>query len=106
MIDACIQNACIFMKGQGNTMPQLTIKRYIGQYYLKKYGVPPKGAGRPPSFAENSRVSLDLRYDQTGHFVEEVPNKKRRCANEKCKSVGRTQCRKCQAGLCAQCFVN
>lgn len=105
VIDACIQNAWILMKAAGTSISQLNFRREVGQYYLKSYGVPPKGGGRTPTFSEDSRVPPDLRYDQIGHFVEEVPNKKRRrCAGDVCNSVGRTQCQKCQVGLCVQCF--
>lgn len=67
------------MKEGGNLVSQLIFRKEIAQHYLIKYGVPAKGAGRPQTFLEGSRVSLDLRYGQTKRFVEEVQKKKKMC---------------------------
>ncbi|KAF2893129.1 hypothetical protein ILUMI_13041 [Ignelater luminosus] len=63
-IDVCVQNSWILMKNTGNNISQLNFRREIAQNYFVKYGVPPRGAGRPSSYSESSRVFLDLRYDQ------------------------------------------
>lgn len=62
---------------------------------------------RSANSTSRKRVSDDIRYDRFDHYVMEVPNKKRkRCAGESCKSVVRTQCEKCELGICISCFKN
>lgn len=110
LLDSAMHNAWIlFKKSTGELIPNLQFRRQVATTYLTKYGVPPKGAGRP-AVALNSltlnRISDDVRYDRRDHLVQPVPNKKRRrCAGEGCSSVGRTECSKCHVGLCVECFV-
>lgn len=106
LVDVCVQNAWVIARNTGNNISQLNFRREIAQIYLKTYGTLPKAPGRPYSYSDSSRVARDLRYDKSGHLVELVPNqKRRRCAGDRCNSVGRTQCQKCQVGLCIPCFV-
>lgn len=108
LIDAAVNNAWVLYKSSGRPTTNLNFRRHIVQTYLKRYGTPPKGAGRKAiskHSASRKRVSDDIRYDKLEHYVMEVPNKKRkRCAGEKCDSVVRTQCEKCELGMCIRCF--
>lgn len=106
-LDVSIQNAWLIGRKSGKKMTQLEFRREIVQVYLKRYGVAAKGAGRPAaSIAGTSRISIDLRFDETNHLVQKIV-KKRRCAGDGCRnktSAVRTQCKKCNVGLCLDCF--
>lgn len=109
LIDAALQNSWILYKSSGRPITNLNFRREVATTYLNKYGNPPIRPGRP-STSKNSvtlnRISDDVRYDRTNHLIVPVPNKKRRrCAGEGCSSVGRTQCQKCDVGLCIECFA-
>ncbi len=108
LIDAAVNNAWILYKSSGRPTTNLNFRREIVHTYLKRYGTPPKGAGRKAISKHSSsrkRVADDIRYDKLEHYVVVVPNKKRkRCAGEKCDSVVRTQCEKCELGMCICCF--
>jgi len=108
LLDAAIHNAWIIARSTGSDLPQLEFRRLIAQTYLKRYKAPPKGPGRPATAAKSSKgshVSDELRYDGFGHLVYPTENnKRRRCAGHACCSVGRTECRKCDVGLCVSCF--
>lgn len=109
LLDACIHNAWQIHKNYGGKLTQLEFRRSIAQNYLTSYGVPPKGPGRT-SIASNSvtlhRISDDLRYDRTDHLIiRTTNNKRRRCAGEGCSSHVRTICKKCDVGLCIECFA-
>lgn len=107
LIDACVQNAWVIYRVHNPECSQLNFRREIVQTYLKKFENPPKSSGRPSSSSANSKVSPDIRLDGRGHLVEYIPNnKRRRCGgqNHKGSSV-RTQCRKCDIGLCIDCFI-
>lgn len=103
LIDAAIQNAWTLYKCSGRKMTNLKFRRSIARNYLQSYGVAPKRKGRP-SYKE--QMPSDPRFDRLDHLVEPtVDNVRRRCARVKCKSSIRTQCRKCDKGLCVKCFV-
>lgn len=105
LLDVSIQNAWLLGRKAGKKISQLDFRREVVQVYLKRYGVAPKGAGRPAS-AGTSRIPVDVRYDETNHLVQKIV-KKRRCAGDGCKnksSAVRTQCKKCNVGLCLDCF--
>lgn len=109
LIDVCIQNAWVLCRKTGGTTTQLQFRRQIVQCYLTKYQVLPKSAGRSSVAGVNSRVHDFIRFDRADHFIEYVPNsKRRRCAGnshtDKASAV-RTQCKKCAVGLCITCFV-
>ena len=107
LLDVCIQNAWQIHKKCGGTMTQLEFRREIVTIYLQRYGSPPKSPGKVPSSTANTdgRVPDDLRYDRIDHFVAQTQdNKRRRCAGQNCKTVGRTMCTKCKVGLCVNCF--
>ena len=102
MLDASVHNAWQLAKGQGSALTQLQFRREIALSYLLKFGTPPKGKGRKSSCVPGQY----LRYDNIGHLVEPTQdNKKRRCANTGCTSIGRTQCSNCNVGLCVKCFI-
>ena len=72
-------------------------------------GVPPSGPGRfgpLRSSSIDSRVPDDIRLDGYGHFVQLTGknNVRRRCAGLYCSARVRTECRKCDVGLCIECF--
>ncbi|XP_067000883.2 uncharacterized protein [Anabrus simplex] len=82
---------------------QLDFRRevvHVVQVYLKRYCVPQKIPGRV-SVARNRMPAL--RFDGLNHFVANC--NRRRCANEGCKSFGRTMCLKCNVGFCITCFA-
>ena len=107
LIDTAIHNAWLLMRSIGNTIPQLNFRREVAQIYLTSYQCIPKGPGRPSTSKTGGRVISDTRYDRKDHLLEPVPGKKRRrCAMESCFSVGRTQCNKCDVGICVACFVS
>ena len=100
MIDASINNAWILSNSSVKVTPQKEFRRKIALYYLNKYGVPAKSAGR------KSTIETEERYDGDSHFVQNVNgNERRRCVMSGCSSVGRTECSKCQVGSCIKCFL-
>lgn len=109
IIDVCLHNAWQIHRKSGGRMSQLEFRRSIVQTYLKTYGVPPRGPGRPAISTMSlsfNRVSDEFRYDGLNHLVTSTPNRKRkRCAGEGCSSHIRTMCQKCNLGLCIECFA-
>nr|CAH7762980.1 unnamed protein product [Callosobruchus chinensis] len=106
LVDVSIQNAWILQKSDGRNMSLLEFRRQIAQCWLTRYKNMPKHCGRPQSTGQSSaRILPAIRYDRLDHFVEYVPNgKRRRCAGDNHKgSAVRTQCQKCGLGLCRQC---
>jgi hypothetical protein len=108
LIDTCVHNAWQLRRSAGNLQPQLDFRRELVITYIVRFGEASKGPGRPITSkrsVSDSRVSDDIRYDGMDHLVVSTPQKKRRrCAGEGCVSVGRTMCRKCDVGLCIECF--
>ena len=97
----CLVNCPLFWKNIN-----AEFRREIVQVYLAKYGNPLKSAGRPSTTIAGSRVSESIRFDNISHFIQKIV-KKRRCAGDRCKhktSAARTQCGKCNLGLCVECF--
>ncbi|KAJ8970796.1 hypothetical protein NQ314_001026 [Rhamnusium bicolor] len=87
---------CLYRKSNNFQISQIEF-RTIVQVYLKKYSSAHKGTGRTP---------YEIRYDKMDYHVEKIPNNKRRCcAGRFCKSSIRIQCRKCDVGLCIDCFL-
>ena len=107
-VDAAIQNAWLLSQKTNQAKSQINFRRSIVQTYLKKYGKTSKGGGRPKISEEssiNSRVSDGLRLDTLQHLVRFIPDgKRRRCAGANCSSIVRTECKKCNIGLCINCF--
>uniref|UniRef100_A0A0P4W9A4 PiggyBac transposable element-derived protein domain-containing protein n=1 Tax=Scylla olivacea TaxID=85551 RepID=A0A0P4W9A4_SCYOL len=102
MLDMAVHNAWQLSKGQGSALTQLQFRREIAACYLNQFGILPKGKGRKSTTLPAQHF---VRYDNLGHLVEPVQdNKKRRCANTGCTSIGRTQCSRCNVGLCVKCF--
>lgn len=66
----------------------------------------PKDRASRFSRAAHARIvvapNAEVQYDGFRHYVE-VCNR-RYCANENCKGNIRTQCGKCNVGLCVKCF--
>lgn len=109
MIDVTVQNAWLLHKKSGGGLSQFEFKEQIAQTYLTRYGTPPKGAGRPPSYSTkgDKRVLEDIRFDGIEHYlVETQDNKRRRCAGEGCKKRPFSQCGKCNVGLCLACNLS
>lgn len=109
IVDVCIQNAWQLNRKSGGKMTQLMFRREIATTYLRSFGTPPKGPGRPRTSLSSvtmNRISDNLRYDKIDHLVSHTSGKKRRrCAGEGCSSSVRTMCIKCDVGLCLDCFV-
>lgn len=102
LIDAAVHNAWTLYKSSGRKITNFKFKRILARTYMQRYGTLPKKKGRPC----NKELPNEIRFDGMNHFVESTPNKIRRgCAMEKCKSSVRTQCKKCDCGLCIDCFV-
>lgn len=104
-IDTSIHNAWqLYRKNaeQATQMDFLQFRRTIVQVYLKKYGNPVIGGGRPKSSKElQSRVLAGIRYDRVDHWM--VPaDKQNRCAF--CKKNSTKKCEKCEVNLHEGCF--
>ena len=99
MVDASLHNFWQIAKLQGNPISQLEFRRDVALSYLTRYQQLPKSAGRKPKARPST---LEKRYDGTNHLVRPT-EKKRRCAN--CPSIMRTECSKCNVGLCVKCFL-
>lgn len=104
LLEVSIVNAWTTQRKTGLNKTKLEFRREIVQVYLTKFGVIPKGPGRSLSLSSVPGHIRDIRFDREDHLVVPVPNKKRRCAAAFCKSVGRTMCKKCDVGLCIDCF--
>lgn len=102
LIDACVHNAWTLYKSSGRKITNFKFKRILARSYMQKYGTLPKTKGRP----SNEQLPNEPRFDGRDHLVEPTPNKIRRlCTLKNCKSSVRTQCKKCNCGLCVECFV-
>ena len=90
-------------------MSLLEFRRSIATRWLSKYKDFPTGAGRPKISKDSSigsRVSDEIRLDGYGHLIQnEKGNKRRRYAGAACSSKVRTECQKCNVGVCVPCFV-
>ena len=109
MIDVTKQNAWLLHKKSGWGLAQFEFKEQIAQTHLTRFGTPPKGAGRPPSYSTkgDKRVLEDIRFDGIEHYlVETQDNKRRRCAGEGCKKRPFSQCSKCNVALCLACNLS
>lgn len=108
LLDAATQNAWLIARHTDHKITQLDFRREIVQVYLKRYGCTGRGGGRPAAKIGTSKLSEALRYDGREHLIQKLV-KKRRCAGDGCKakkSAVRTQCGKCDVGLCVDCFEN
>lgn len=104
MLDVAIQNAWILARSQNKfeKKDQLDFRRDLAMSYLKQANNPPKAGGRRPKIPAGASV---YRFDKMEHFVRKTSNnKQRRCAGDNCKSTVRTECSKCNIGLCISCF--
>ncbi|KAG4075382.1 hypothetical protein HA402_009535 [Bradysia odoriphaga] len=102
LIDAAIHNAWTLYKSSGRKLTNFKFKRILARTYMQRFGLLPKKKGRPFS----KGLPDEPRFDGLNHFVEFTRDKKRRqCAMRKCKSSVRTQCKKCDRGICIGCFV-
>lgn len=109
MLDVAIQNSWIlYNKVTKKRIPQLDFKREVACVYLRTYGALPKAAGRSSCSpaSTDSRVSDSIRFDRIDHLPRHIEEKKkRRCALRGCTSIVRTECVKCNVGLCIDCFI-
>ena len=109
-IDVALQNAWLLHREVNQRMSLLEFRRSIATRCLSKYREVPTGAGRPKLSKDSSidsRVSDEVRLDGYGHLIQnEKSNKRRRCAGPTCSSKGRTECKKCNVGLCVPCFTD
>ncbi|XP_068223020.1 piggyBac transposable element-derived protein 2-like [Palaemon carinicauda] len=103
MLDAAIQNAWQIARLRETCIKQISFGRELATAYLYKYQVEPKALGkRKLSFPGKDK----MRYDNTRHFPQSLQHHARRkCMCENCSSVVRTECCKCDVGLCIPCFA-
>ncbi|MEL7309581.1 MAG: hypothetical protein AAGK05_18165, partial [Pseudomonadota bacterium] len=103
-VDVSIQNAWQLHRKSGGNLCLLSFRRRIAMSYLTKYGRPAIHPGKRKSH-EKGTLGAQSRFDGLHHYIQ-VPegNKRRRCVGEFCKAVVRTECKKCDVGLCVQCF--
>lgn len=104
MVDAAMHNAWQIARSRGTNIDQLMFRREVAMTYLLVYKLEPKTPGR-------RRLSVpgvnEMRYDNLGHFVQPLQgHARRKCMGENCKSVVRTECCKCDVGLCIPCFAS
>lgn len=106
LIDACAQNAWHLQRKNNPMMAQAAFKREVAIYYCKHYGKKPLSTSATTSLmrrdADDSMRNI-LRYDRMDHWAVPI-EKKRRCDGDHCVSIMRTQCDKCNVGLCLKCF--
>lgn len=107
LIDVCVNNAWQLHRLGQSKITQLEFRRQIAIYYCKHYGEKSKKSGPTanPSRKNENSIKESIRYDRIDHLVVPI-EKKRRCAGELCKTIGRTECSKCNVGLCVKCFSN
>ncbi|KAH7958814.1 hypothetical protein HPB49_005429 [Dermacentor silvarum] len=106
LCDIAICNGWALIRSTGANITQLEFRRQIAQSYLTRWNNKPKGPGRRRTSTLGNSAIGGPRYDQTAHFVGNVPNgKRRRCAGDSCNSMVRTQCTKCDVGMCIPCFI-
>lgn len=104
LIDLATTNAWRLLRQSGRKMTKLAFRREIVQSYLTRYKTLPGLPG--PSISRKvlmAKSKTNLRYDGLRHYVGPT-EKRRRCASRMCSSVGRTECKKCDVGLCVKCF--
>jgi len=90
-------------------MTQLEFKRTVAQAYLGSYQNPPKSGGRPKTSHSVTGVTVPdfIRYDGVNHFLKPTDSdSRRRCALETCTSRTRSDCTKCDVGLCLGCNID
>ena len=103
MLDTSLHNAWLFRQMQGKIVSPKTFKREVAMTYLKCHQSKPKGPGRKSKKVPGAQ---NARYDQKSHPVIPISNnKKRRCVGEGCTPIVKTQCQKCDVGLCVFCFA-
>lgn len=103
MLDTCVHNAWQLDR-KNYKIPQLEFRREIVLTYLKSYGIAAKGGGRPST----SKLADTGRFYGLNHYVKKSM-KKRQCVGPYCKSKSssvRTECMKCDVGLCVPCFAD
>ena len=88
---------------RGEIISQKNLQKKVAMTYLKCHQSKPKGLGKK---SKNAPGAQNARYDQKFHLVIPIPNnKRRRCMGEGCSSIVKTQCQKCDVGLCVFCFA-
>ena len=102
IVRICDEEDDVHKTSTNRKMAQLEFRRVIVWSYLNKYATLLKGPGRSSSIDRSSKY---VKLDRIDHWIEKVPdNKRRRCAGQFCKSSVKTQCCKCDVGLCVECF--
>lgn len=104
MLDVSVQNAWLLARQRDPKLKQKSFRRDLAMSYLLLENNTPKGPGRTPKVKPGAD---SMRYDGYTHYVQKTKNnKQRRCAGDKCKSTVRTECQKCDKGLCIDCFAS
>lgn len=104
LLDASVHNAWILKRKSGSEISQLDFRRSIVQVILQKFKVEPQGPGRPRGCKNQleRRIPSEIRLDGINHWIESC--ERRRCGGLNCQKTIRTQCCKCNVGLCVECF--
>lgn len=104
LLDASAQNAWTLYRQvhPQEKVTQLTFRRTIVLHYLRTFAEPYDRVGRP-----RSRLGeREVRFDTIGHLVRQTQNgARRRCVGLNCTARVRTECMKCEVGLCITCFA-
>jgi DNA excision repair protein ERCC-6 len=101
-LDTCVHNAWQLFRKNNKDLDYLGFRRQVVQVYLKKYGRPSAGTGRPKSSKDLLlRIPSEIRYDRTDHWIVNAA-KQNRCAL--CKKNSTKCCEKCNINLHDVCF--
>ena len=103
LVDVSLQNAWLLGRNSGadecDTL--LEFRRSVATYWIKHCGTVAKRSGRR---AETTPAGDELRYDQQGHLLTRGTSR-RRCQGDMCTSRTIYECKKCDCGLCPNCFA-
>ena len=106
LLDVAMQNAWLLyrLSAAPVQLDQLDFRRSVCNVYFKRFCADRTSIGRPSGRPQplSRRVPLEVRFDNTGHFVQSSGTQ-RRCAV--CGLKVRRQCTKCDVGLHINCFV-
>ena len=104
MLDAAVHNAWQIARSRGSSIDHLSFRRELAMAYILMYQTEPKAPGKRKLSGPGKE---EMRYDNAGHFVQPLHgHARRKCMGENCKSVVRTECCKCDVGLCVSCFAS
>lgn len=101
-IDVAIQNSWLLARKAGVNQTQLDFRRSLALFLAKTCADEARSDQSVRRMLRHGVPKAEIRYDGWNHYVEVCD--RRRCAHEECKSQARSQCGKCNVGLCVGCF--